>query len=262
MTTDPLAHARALYRAGRYAEAEAEARSVAAARKQPLHDLVAPMALGIAGLAASAQGRHAEAVATFDAQLPVFGTLFGAEHWMTLKLRADRAQALMMLGQHAECEAECAAIARTAALSEGPEMQAIVMGALNGQIQALNALGNYPAAEALACRTLATHCELDQFTLLLRLALALSLNTQGRHEEALAEAERADEVHRSLPPEHRGPETGAVELATATALLGLGRGAEARSLAAAAHDDCLALFGPDNIRTNQAQALLDRIDGA
>ncbi|WP_409467216.1 hypothetical protein [Streptomyces sp. HC307] len=99
-------------------------------------------------------------------------------------------------------------------------------------------------------------------TLVLRLGLARSLNGQARHEEALAEAEHADEPRRSLPEEQRRAETGAVELAVATALLGLGRGIEAHPRAAAAHDACLAAFGPDHCRTAEARALLDRIDGA
>ncbi|MFE0332022.1 tetratricopeptide repeat protein, partial [Streptomyces sp. NPDC058960] len=83
---------------------------------------------------------------------------------------------------------------------------------------------------------------------------------QARHEEALAEAERADELRRSLSEEQQGrPETGAVEPAVATALLGLGRVTEAHSRASAAHDACLAAFGPNHHRTTEARALLDRI---
>jgi hypothetical protein len=48
----------------------------------------------------------------------------------------------------------------------------------------------------------------------------------------------------------------------ATALLGLGRGTEARTRAAAAHDACLAAFGPQHHRTVEAGELLDRINGA
>ncbi|MFD6971890.1 hypothetical protein [Streptomyces sp. NPDC059949] len=46
----------------------------------------------------------------------------------------------------------------------------------------------------------------------------------------------------------------------ATALLGLGRAAEARLLVVAAQDACLAAFGPDHRRTAEAEALLGRID--
>ncbi|MEW2588135.1 hypothetical protein [Streptomyces virginiae] len=49
------------------------------------------MALGIA---AGAQGPHADAVTTYKALLPVAGRIFGAEHPQTLKLRSDRAQAM------------------------------------------------------------------------------------------------------------------------------------------------------------------------
>ncbi|GHK05692.1 hypothetical protein SY2F82_74890 [Streptomyces sp. Y2F8-2] len=45
----------------------------------------------------------------------------------------------------------------------------------------------------------------------------------------------------------------------ATALLGLGRVTEAHSRASAAHDACLAAFGPNHHRTTEARALLDRI---
>ncbi|MFE9928082.1 tetratricopeptide repeat protein [Streptomyces sp. NPDC005533] len=252
----------ALYQAGRYAEAEAEARSVAAARSGSRDDTYAPLALGIAALAAGAQGRHGDAVTTYDALLPVFGRIFGAEHAQTLKLRSDRAQAIAALGRHAECEAECAAVARVAARGRGADMALITTAARNGQVFALTALGRHAEAEALACEALAAHRVPDRFTVVLRLGLARSLNGQDRHEEALAEAKRADELRRSLPQEQRRSETGAVELAMATALLGLGRGTEARPLAAAAQSACVAAFGPDHRRTAEAEALLDRIDSA
>ncbi|MFF1569554.1 hypothetical protein ACFVY1_40120 [Streptomyces sp. NPDC058293] len=117
-------------------------------------------------------------------------------------------------------------------------------------------------AEALAREALAALCAPDRLSLVLRLGLARSLNGQARHQQALAEAERADKLRRSLPEERHRPETGAVELAVATALLGLRRGAGARLKVAAAHDACLASFGPDHRRTVAARALLDRSDGA
>ncbi|WP_045322118.1 hypothetical protein, partial [Streptomyces sp. TN58] len=144
----PLTQATALYQAGRYAEAEAEARSVAA-RSRSRSDTYAPLALAIAALAAGARGRHADAVSTYDALLPVAGRIFGAEHPQTLKLRSDRAQALTSLARYAECEAECAAVARIAARGAGPDMPLIATAARNGQIYALTALGRHPEAEAL-----------------------------------------------------------------------------------------------------------------
>ncbi|MGW9029408.1 tetratricopeptide repeat protein [Streptomyces sp. NPDC055722] len=261
-TRSLLARATALYKAGRYAEAEAEARAVAAARSRPRDDVFAPLALGMAALATGAQGRHAEACAGYDALLPVFGRIYGAEHPLTLKLRSDRAQTLSALSRHAECEAECAAVARAATRGTAPEMPLIEAAARNGQVYALTAQGRHAEGEALAREALAAHRIPDRLTLVLRLGLARSLNGQARHEEALAEAERADELRRGLPGEECRPETGAVELAVATALLGLGRGTEARTRAAAAHDACLAAFGPDHRRTVEARALLDRIDGA
>ncbi|WP_328908079.1 tetratricopeptide repeat protein [Streptomyces sp. NBC_00234] len=38
-----------------------------------------PLALTIAALSIGAQGRHAEALATYDEALPVFGRIFGAD---------------------------------------------------------------------------------------------------------------------------------------------------------------------------------------
>nr|WP_225877181.1 tetratricopeptide repeat protein [Streptomyces resistomycificus] len=70
MTGTPVAEAKALYEAGRYTEAEAEARAVA--RSRPRDDEYAAVALNIAALATGAQGRHAEALATYDEALPAF----------------------------------------------------------------------------------------------------------------------------------------------------------------------------------------------
>ncbi|MFF1711557.1 hypothetical protein [Streptomyces sp. NPDC058268] len=117
-------------------------------------------------------------------------------------------------------------------------------------------------AEALAREALTAYREPDRLSLVLRLGLARSLNGQARHEEALAQAEQAEEVRRGLPQEQSRPEAGAVELAVATALLGLRRGNEARLSAAAAHDVCLASFGPGHRRSVEARTLLDLIDGA
>ncbi|MEV6833987.1 tetratricopeptide repeat protein [Streptomyces sp. NPDC051133] len=261
-TTSPLARAAALYHAGRYAEAEAEARAVAEARSHVRDDPYGPLAMTVAALAMGAQGRHAESLAVYDALLPVFGRIFGAEHAQTLKVRSDRAQVLSSLARHAECEAECAAVARTAARGTGPQMPDIAVAARNGLVFAVNAQGRHTEAETLAREALAAHHTSDRFALVLRLGLARSLNGQGRHEEALAEAERADGLCRALPDEDHRAETGAVELAVATALLGLGRDTEARARASAAHDACLAAFGPDHRRTVEARTLLDRMRAA
>ncbi|MFD8262659.1 tetratricopeptide repeat protein [Streptomyces griseoluteus] len=259
-TTDlPVSRAMAMYTAGRYAEAVTEARAVA--RSLPHDDTYTPLALSIAANATGAQGRHADALAIYDEVLPAVGNSFGADHWQTLKLRSDRAQTLAALGQYAECEAECAAVAQTASRGTG-ESQNVVRAASNGLVFALNAQERHSEAEARARETLAAYPEPDRLTLALRLGLARSLSGQARHGKALAEAERARELRRSLPEGESRPETGAIELAVATALLGLGRGTEARLQAVAAHDACLASFGPDHRRTVEAQALLDRIDGA
>lgn len=256
----PVARAAALYQSGRYAEAEAEASAVAGSRRRDDTDV--PLALSIVALSVGAQGRHAEALAAYDEALPVFGRLFGAGHWQTLKSRSDRAQQLAALGRHAECEAECAAVVRAATGGTGPEMRLVAAAAGNGLVFALNAQGRHVEAEALAREALAAHREPDRLFLVLRLGLARSLNGQARYEEALAEAASADALHRGLPPEQRGQEIGSVELVVATALLGLGRDAEARDRAGSAHDACVASFGPVHRRTVEARVLLDRLGGA
>ncbi|GHC04762.1 hypothetical protein GCM10010348_27510 [Streptomyces anthocyanicus] len=76
-----MAEAKALYEAGRYAEAEVEARAVS--RSRPRDDAYGAVALNIAAIATGAQGRHTEALATYDEALPVFGRIFGADHWLT-----------------------------------------------------------------------------------------------------------------------------------------------------------------------------------
>ncbi|WUD70925.1 tetratricopeptide repeat protein [Streptomyces sp. NBC_00510] len=260
-TSSPVDEVIALYTAGRYAEAETEARAVAAAWTGRRGTPYAPLALSFAALAAGAQGRHAEAVTAYDDLLPVFGRTFGAEHMLTLKLRSDRAQALSALGRHAECEAECRAVAGVAARGTGPDMLNTAAAARNGLVFALTAQGRHAEAEALVRDALAAHPEHDRFALVLRLGLARSLNAQARHEEALAEAERADDLRRGMSAEQHRAETGAVELALATALQGLGREREAHSGAVTAHDACLAMFGPDHRRTVEARDLLERIAG-
>lgn len=255
-----MAEAKALYQKGRYAESEAEARAVA--RSRPRDDGYAAGALLIAALATGAQGRNAEALVTYDDALARFSAIFGADHYLTWKLRSDRAQHLPSLGEYAECEAECAAVTAFAAGGTGPDMTRLAAAARNGLIFALNAQERHQEAEALAREALAACPAGEPMSLVLRLGLARSLNGQARYEEALAEARRADRQDRALPERERNSERGAVELALANALLGLGRVREANGLAVAAHDACLASFGPDHRRTVEARTLLDRMDGA
>lgn len=263
MTGTPVAEAKALYEAGRYAEAEAEARAVA--RSRPRDDEYAAVALNIAALATGAQGRHTEALATYDEALPAFRRIFGADHWLTLKLRSDRAQQMISLGQHAECEAECAAVAEAAGRGTGPEMPLLAAAARNGLVYALNAQARHQEAEAVAREALAAYRARDRTSLVLRLGLARSLNGQARHEDALTEAQGAEKLYRALPEYQRHPDAGAVELAfgnaLCNALLGLRRAPDARRQAASAHDACLASFGPDHHRTVEARKLLEHIDG-
>jgi tetratricopeptide (TPR) repeat protein len=141
-------------------------------------------------------------------------------------------------------------------------MPFLAAAARNGLVFALNAQGCHQEAEALAREALADHRVRDRASLVLRLGLARSLNGQARYEDALAEAQGADKLYRALAEHQRHPDVGAVELVFANALLGLGRASDARRRAAAAHDVCLATFGPDHRRTVEARTLLEHIDGA
>ncbi|WP_442803411.1 tetratricopeptide repeat protein [Streptomyces pseudogriseolus] len=261
--TSPLAQAAALHAAGRYADAEREARYVAASRARRRDDAWLPLALGVAALAVGAQGRHAEAVALYDEALPLFTRIYGGGRLLTLKARSDRAQALTSLGRHAECEAECAAVASAAAGSREPEARTVALAARNGRVFALSALGRHAEAEALAREALANVRGLpERFVLVLRLNLARSLNGQSRHAEALAELKPIEMAHRAAAAPQRHQEAGAVDLAVATALFGLGRRDEARIRATAGHDACRAVLGPDHSRTAEARELIGRIDAA
>ncbi|MGC4945402.1 tetratricopeptide repeat protein [Streptomyces sp. DT224] len=256
----PATRAAELYRAGRYAEAETQARAVARSRPRDREELLG--ALTVVAVSTGAQGRHAEALTAYDEALSVSRRLFGPGHWQTLKLRSDRAQQLASLGRHAECEAESEAVVRAAAGNTHPETRRVAAAATNGVVFALNAQGRHAKAETLARDALAQLREPHRIRLVLQIGLARSLNGQARYGEALAESATADAFHRALPEGQRGPEAGAVDLVAATALLGLGRVAEARTRASAAHDTCLTSFGPDHRRTVEARELLDRFDTA
>jgi tetratricopeptide (TPR) repeat protein len=249
-----------LARSGRFAEAEAEARTVAGARAWRKGDEYRPLALSLAALATGAQGKHGEALAAYDELLPVFADTFGTGHVQTLKLRSDRAQSLLALARYPEAEAECAAVGREAARGAGPGMALVATAARICEIFALNAQGRHIEAEAMARETLAARTASDRLSLTLRLGLARALNGQGRYQEALTEAEHADDLRRGLTDEQTTTaDTGAVELVLANALLGLDRPDEARTRATAAHAACLSAFGANHYRTTEARTLLTRI---
>lgn len=258
----PLEQTVALFKAGRYVAAESEARAVAAARSGQRDDPYVPLASSIAALAAGAQGRHDEAVAGYDAVLPDFGRIFGADDPQTLKVRSDRAQELAALGRHEECEAECVEVIRIAAGGAGPEAALLTQAARNGLIFAVNAQGRHAEAEQLAREALTAQREQDRFALVLRLGLARSLNGQARYEAALAEAERAEAQRHILSEAERRTEIGAVEVVLAAALRGLGRESEARDVATAAYDACLAAFGPAHRRTVECRELVGGVEAA
>ncbi|MEV6011951.1 tetratricopeptide repeat protein [Streptomyces sp. NPDC051976] len=115
----------------------AEARAIASTRSWRREDATQPLAITAA--ATNAQGRHNEAISTYDELLPTFTTVFGAEHPQTLVLRSNRAQTLIALSRYTECEAERAAGAHTAARHKEEALQRIAAVASNRLIYALNA---------------------------------------------------------------------------------------------------------------------------
>ncbi|WP_406281924.1 tetratricopeptide repeat protein [Streptomyces sp. NBC_00209] len=256
----PVIRAAELHQAGRYAEAEAQARAVARSRPDARGELL--VALTLVTVATGAQGRHAEAVTAYDEALSFCRESFGPDHLQTLKLRSDRAQQLASLGRYAESETETEEIVRATADATDEDTRLVAAAATNGLAYALNAQGHHVRAEALARDALTRMTETHRVRLVLQLALARSLNGQARHGEALAEATTAGELHRALTEGRPGPEAGAVDLAAGTALLGLGRVAEARARADAGHAACLAAFGPDHHRTQEARELQARFDPA
>ncbi len=267
-----LAPARALERHGRHTEAETEARSVATRRSRRGDEVGAALALKLAANAVNAQGRHAEALTEFDVLLPVFVGAFGTDGLQTLALRLDRAHTLALVARYAEAEAECAVVARTTDRGEDLSMALLTVSARHGLVYALNGRDRYAEAEALASETIASQALrsglltaprlMGPLYAILRLGLARSLTGLGRHEEALAEAERADELRRDLADGTGNRANGAGALIEATALLGLGRAREARVRAAAAHAEAAATFGTHHFRVAEARALLARIDGS
>ncbi|MEW1890555.1 tetratricopeptide repeat protein [Streptomyces sp. IBSBF 3010] len=247
------------YHAGQYAEAEKEGRALI---RSPLSERELVVAWTVIAISVGAQGRHTEAVSAYEEALAVSRAFYGAEHWQTLKLRSDRAQQLVATGRHAECQAECEAVVRAAAGAADEDKRLVAVAATNGLVHVFNKQGKHVKAEALARDALADPSATPSFRQILQLGLVRSLNGQERYEEALAEAATAGELQRALPEGKRGPDAGAVDLATGTALLGLGRVAEARTQADAALAACLASLGPDHYRTVEARELLARIDAA
>ncbi|MFF7337493.1 tetratricopeptide repeat protein [Streptomyces sp. NPDC008163] len=248
-----------LYHAGQYAEAEKEGRALI---RSPLSERELVVARTVIAISTGAQGRHTEAVSEYEEALAVSREFYGAGHWQTLKLRSDRAQQLAAVGRHAECEAECEALVHATAGTTDEDLRLVAAAAANGLVYALNQRGQHVKAEALAREALAEPSATPHVRRVLQLGLARSLNGQERYEEALAEAATSGELHRALSEGQRVPDEGAADLVTGTALLGLGRTAEARTRADAALSACLASFGPDHYRTVEARELLARFDPA
>ncbi|MFV0133361.1 tetratricopeptide repeat protein [Streptomyces sp. HMX87] len=246
-----------LFTEGRYEEAEAEARSLAAAaargrwRRSPGTVWVAR---AMAATAAVAHGRGAEVLPELEAVIAEWEHIDEPEGRALLMLvRRNRAAVLDEQGRHEEAEAEALDILRTVGrLAHHLRVGDLELSVLACLARALCGQGRHEEAEAIARGNLPyangpTVASLHQ-------VLVHSLNGQGRYEEALTEATRP------VAPGGRH-HSGVPALATAEALLGLGRTGEAEATARRALSDCERWLHPAHPRIAQAHALLTRITG-
>ncbi|MPY34759.1 hypothetical protein FNH09_27035 [Streptomyces adustus] len=243
-----------MHAAGEFEEAEAGARALAAAPRVRGGDpwLVPWLAMSSACAAAIAHGRGAQVLPELEAMIAAAAHMDGGLHLRgkLLELRSDRVLVLVQQDRCAEAEAEALdilrAITRLAYLTEvwQTELEALtyLAGAVNGQHR-------YEEAEAIARGNLPRADE--PTAAVLQRVLVDSLNGQGRYEEALAEVRRLAPVGRAG--------SGAADLATATALYGLGRRSEAEAAARSALAACEQFLHPAHPRIQDARTLLTRI---
>ncbi|MFF2469660.1 tetratricopeptide repeat protein [Streptomyces mirabilis] len=169
---------------------------------------------------------------------------------LLLDLRSNRVVVLVQQDRYTEAEAEAQdilrAITRLAHLTEVWETE---LAALTNLAAALNGQGRYEEAEAIARGNLPRADE--PTAAVLHRVLVRSLNGQGRYEEALIEVRRLAPVGRA--------DSGAVDLATARTLHGLGRRSEAEATARQALAACEQFLHPAHPRIQDAHTLLTHI---
>ncbi|MGW1736668.1 tetratricopeptide repeat protein [Streptomyces sp. NBC_00121] len=244
---------RDLFEVGEYEEAEAGARALAAASRRfwDRGPVVEWLAGALATAAAIAHGRGAEVLAELEALIADLERMTGTGRVLLLEVRVNRVVVLVEQKRYAEAEAEADGILRAATrLAHLTKVWEIELTTLANLAAALCGQGRYEEAEAIARGNL-PRADTDTAAVLRRV-LVRSLNRQGRHNEALAEARRltADRVRAA---------SGARDIGTATALYGLGRRSEAEATARQALNACEQFLHPIHPRTQEARTLLNRI---
>ncbi|MGC5003198.1 tetratricopeptide repeat protein [Streptomyces sp. DT203] len=244
---------RDLFEVGEYEEAEVGARAFAAASRRfwDRGPVVEWLAGALATAAAIAHGRGAEVLAELDALIADLERTTGAGRALLLDVRVNRVAALLVQGRYTEAEAEAGGILRAATrLAHLTKVWEIELTTLANLAAALCGQGRYEEAEAIARGNLPRAPAGTAATL--HSVLVSSLNGQCRHEEALTEARR-------LTPLWVRAGSGALDIGTATALLGLGRRSEAEATARQALDACEQFLHPIHPRIQKARTLLSRI---
>ncbi|MFI9149240.1 hypothetical protein [Streptomyces sp. NPDC053367] len=244
---------------GRFEEAEGEARACEAGARRLWRPgrrrAMTWYARTTATAVACAHGRGEEVLPEMEALIAELDGLTGPGRTLALLVRNNRAAVLDWQGRHTEAEAEARALLRELTRLKHlgtTKVWKLELTVLDGLAEALCGLGRHEEAEAIARGNLPRAAGVDGAEAALHSTLVRSLTGQGRHAEALAEA------HRITPKRERG-HTGRLDLATAAALHGLGRRAEAEAAARRALADCETQLHPSHPRIRQARALLERL---
>ncbi|MDF2435143.1 MAG: hypothetical protein JWP44_4774 [Mucilaginibacter sp.] len=261
--------ARVLFAAGDYARARSEAEAVLAAGlgPGPVRDRVRLEAREMLAHAVNVQGQHALAAAHFERIAKEYRDAHGARHPLVLKARSDRAQCLLQIeGFEAEAEVECRTILSVSGRRDS--VSRLLAGAVgNGLAYALTLQGRHAEAEGAAREALRAVMKADavsgsaRLVTVIDVTLATALSGQGRDQEALALMDAVWQSDEPAPGAGR-TDAGAVELARATAFLGLGRYDEAEAGVRHALDEMSCALGPEHRRVAKAKALLDEISVA
>ncbi|MGW0086742.1 tetratricopeptide repeat protein [Streptomyces sp. NPDC003393] len=245
-----------LFKDGRYEEAEAGARAIAARagrlRRRAWRLAVGWGARSLATAAACAQGRGTQVLAELESlTAELEERMSGSGRALLMMVRSNRMLVLNSERRYAEAEAEGLDILRgLTRIKHLTSVSHIELCVLDNLVDALCGQDRHEEAEAVARGNLpraeggtlaALHC-----------GLVISLNGQGRYQEALTEARR-------FVPRRDRSLSGRLGMGTAVALHGLGRRTEAEAAAREALDDCERFLHPDHSRIREAGALLARI---
>lgn len=241
--------------AGRHAEAESQATSLAQDAKAAGHRLA------ILHYQARVQlnnllhmtGRPRQALTADCALLQDMTQDLGAQHYLVLQCRVLRARRLAVLGHFGDAEAECSAVMATAAEQAGKQRAASAgHAAARALAFCLMESGRPAEAERVVRARLAAAEQLNGLyskdAQPLRYSLAFALVGQGRCDQALALAD--------IRPAWGGFDHGDHYLLRAEALHGLGRTREAETAATHALDEATIRVAPTDHRVLRIRTLL------